>query len=81
MFIIVVFISIELVYVVYLPKEGIPLQVFPEIMSGSVTKLFSSNVTTIKMGYPLTFRQLSGYIIIVKGVSHYNFFFEDSKYL
>ena len=53
-------------------KGGIPLAVFPEIMSCNIfRKLFSSKLTTILVGYPLTFRQLSGKIVTLKGVSHY----------
>ena len=35
-------------------------------------KLFSSKLTTIVVGYPLTFRQLSENIVTLKEVSNYN---------
>ena len=47
--------------------------VMTEIMFGNVAKkLFSSKLTTIIGGYHLTFQQLSGNIVTLKGVSHYN---------
>ena len=47
-------------------KGGIPLPVFPEMFT---RKLFPSKLTTISVGYPLTFWQISGNIITLKEVS------------
>ena len=59
-------------YVICHFKGGIPLAVFPEIMSLNICrKLFSSKLTTILVSYPLTFWQLSGKIVTLKGISHY----------
>ena len=53
-------------------KGGIPLAVFSEIMSCNICrKLFSSKLTTILVGYPLTFLQVFRKIVTLKGVSHY----------